>query len=419
MFEKICFCVGEKNIELNGSVFSLGEFTAQVLNIPTDEHRKMYLLAQDAFQTIEKNKTPPLKEEWFECNEKLIELEKMMLRYRVLALIKDEKQILYEAQTYLSQLSILDDNDKYEMCKSEEDLRKMMLMYDSYLDEWEDSPLQRVIPENADIRELPHELLIFPGDVKDKWDYYCRYCYNYFNVLFDIAWFNNTVLNFMEHYLSALKKLNRENYAAALYEFLNDESAETLIANPSRGSGLYASADKMILRHVPRETFHGSGVYKIYTYYEVERFQALLKTDFYRALEAGYIIRKCEYCGRCFLLKKGYHTKYCDKPAPDNPKYTCEQMGYRYRGTKEAVSDNPKAQSLHRCLGRIQKDYERNVITSEEKELLGKTAHDMYHSATTRSGITNEDFEDSLSSKNLYPKCGVERKSNRRGRPKG
>ena len=57
MFEKICFCVGENNIELNGSVFSLGEFTAQVLNIPTDEHRKMYLLAQDAFQTIEKNKT--------------------------------------------------------------------------------------------------------------------------------------------------------------------------------------------------------------------------------------------------------------------------------------------------------------------------------------------------------------------------
>ena len=141
-----------------------------------------------------------MKEEWFECNEKLIELEKMMLRYRVLALIKDEKQILYEAQTYLSQLSILDDNDKYEMCKSEEDLRKMMLMYDSYLDEWEDSPLQRVIPENADIRELPHELLIFPGDVKDKWDYYCRYCYNYFNVLFDIAWFNNTVLNFMESF---------------------------------------------------------------------------------------------------------------------------------------------------------------------------------------------------------------------------
>lgn len=151
-----------------------------------------------------------------------------------------------------------------------------------------------------------------------------------------------------------------------------------MISNPVSNSGLYARSDKMQMEYIPRETFEGSGEYKIYTYYQVNRLQALLKTDFYRALEAGFIIRKCEYCGRCFLLKKAYHTKYCDNPAPDDP----------------------KAQSLRRCLIRIEKDCERNIITSEEKELLTATAKDMYHSATTRSGISNEEFEESLASKN-------------------
>ena len=71
-----------------------------------------------------------------------------------------------------------------------------------------------------------------------------------------------------------------------------------------RVRGYFTANDPVILRHMPRETFEGSGEYKIYQYYEVESLQALLKMDFYKALEVGYIIRKCEYCGRYFLLKR-------------------------------------------------------------------------------------------------------------------
>lgn len=143
-----------------------------------------------------------------------------------------------------------------------------------------------------------------------------------------------------------------------------------------------------------------------------------MKTDFYEALKAGFIIRQCEYCGRCFLLKKAYHTKYCDNPTPDNPKYTCAQLGYRKRGIKEIIADNPKAQSLQRCLDRIEKDCTRKIITAEEKEMLSQKARDMYHRAVTKSGVSNEDFEKTLATKELNPKCGVIRKTKRRGRPK-
>ncbi|QCT06411.1 DUF6076 domain-containing protein [Ruminococcus bovis] len=417
MFDIISFFVGDKSIEINGTAFPLGELTTQTLNITKPEFSEMYHLAESAFETIYKNKTPPSKEEWNDCNNKFIKLERMMFRYRLLALIKDNRQVLYETQSYVSQLSILDDNEKYEMCESEEALRKMTLEYSEYVDEWAENSFQRDT-DDTEVKDIPRELLIFPGDVQEKWDFYCNYCSKYLHVLYDIAWFGNTIHNFIDHYLSALKKLNSDNYAAALYDFLYGEMADKLVANPVQGSGLYSRTDPILIEYIPRETIKCSGKYKIYTSYQVKRLQTLLKTDFYCALEAGYIIRKCEYCGRCFLLKKAYHTKYCDNPAPDNPKYTCAQLGYRKRGIKETVPDNPKAQSLKRCLTRIEKDCSRNAITAEEKELLSNTARDMYYRATRASGITNEEFETSLASENLYSKCGVKRKTKRRGRPK-
>ena len=144
----------------------------------------------------------------------------------------------------------------------------------------------------------------------------------------------------------------------------------------------------------------------------------LLKIDFYKALEVGHLIRRCEYCGRVFLLTKRLHTKYCDNPAPDNPQYTCAQMGYRLTRKKEDPGNDPKADSLRRCLNRITKDCSRQIITEEDRDLLKAKAEELYHSAKIRSGVTYEEFEESLKSKNLYPLCGVIRKSNPVGHPK-
>ena len=40
--------------------------------------------------------------------------------------------------------------------------------------------------------------------------------------------------------------------------------------------------------------YDGSDEYQIYEYYEAYNLQTLLKMDFYRALGAGYVIRRCE-----------------------------------------------------------------------------------------------------------------------------
>ena len=198
MFDTISFCIGEKNIEINGASFSLGEPTTQILNIPKDEYHAMFELSRTAFETMYKNKTPPSKEEWLACNDRLITLEQKMMRHRLLALIKDKNQILYETQTYLAQMSLFD-NEKYEMCESEEELRKMMLAYSEYIYEWEDESLQRDLPDYENVNEIPRELLVFPGDVQAKWDYYCGYCANYMRVIEDIGWFHDTIYKFIKH----------------------------------------------------------------------------------------------------------------------------------------------------------------------------------------------------------------------------
>ena len=169
---------------------------------------------------------------------------------------------------------------------------------------------------------------------------------------------------------------------------------------------------------MPRETAPDSGQFRIFEYYETEHLQTLLKLDFYKGLEAGHLIRKCELCGRLFLLQKGYHTKYCDSPNPDNPRYSCAQLGYRMRGIKETAADSPLTQALSRCYQRIDKDKARGIITAEEQLRLRAKAEELYHEARTQPGMPYEAFNESLATRNLYPLCGVQRRSKPVGRPR-
>lgn len=218
--------------------------------------------------------------------------------------------------------------------------------------------------------------------------------------------------------LSSLEKLTPNNYVASLHEFLFHERAHKWVANPVEGTGFYTYIDDVRIHLRPQETAPGSGTFKVYEYYAADRLQTMLKLDFYKALEAGHLIRRCENCGRYFLLQKGYHTKYCDLPNPTNPKYTCAQLGYRIRGVKEEAEDSPLTQALYRCFQRIDKDKTRGNITAEERELLREKARELYHTARTKTGTSYEAFNTSLSKEKLYPLCSVQRKSNPRGRPK-
>ena len=274
---------------------------------------------------------------------------------------------------------------------------------------------------NIRILKLLDEFTTVPDEAKTDTQYRTltiRFLRRYSSVLSDISSFNTTVRNFIDGYLSDLKKLDSENFAAAFADFILNPKREKLIANPISGAGWYTTSDTVTVSFCPGAAEDDSGRYAIYEVYEAENLQTLLKMDFYRMLKKGYIIRRCEYCKRYFHLKKAYHTKYCDRPAPDRPDVTCLQMGYHRLGIKEMSSDNPHAQALRRCYLRIDKDRSRGIITAEEKGRLYDAAVERFYEATRERQDSLAWLEEELTSAKLYASCGVKRKTVPRGRPK-
>ena len=374
MFNRVSFCVGNKTIEVNGGTFDLGELTADCLNISPTEYDRIRDLNEKGKKLCRRYARTKSLSDWFSANECFIAIDELLCSHKIFASLRDyDDSVLSETREFTQQYSLLDETDT--------------------------SPL------------------IFPGSTAEKWKFYLDYVEGYDQIINDLYSFNNTIFHFVQRCLMNLDELNPNSYASALSSFLYDERSYKWVANPVESSGLFTSVDEMKVRHIPRETFPGSGEYKIYDYYDASTLQGFLKTDFYGALSSGFIIRQCEYCGRYFLLKNARHTKYCDRRFLES-NATCATLGYRMRGVKEAAGDDPRAASLRRLLMRLDKDLAKKAITYAEMERVIAKAKDLYHDATIGSKVSFEDFEKQLKSENIYPLCGIERRSKPRGRPK-
>ena len=433
MFTSIAFYIGEKVLGLNGREYPLGELTAEVLNISPEEYHELWRMLDKAMDSMDRYEKDRRMQDWFDANEEMMRLHEALLQHRIFRLIQSETEVLYEARTLTEQYSLFPEEDLV-LGERDRSILGAIGDYENYLEHPEEyggsdylayqingERFEETIPRPP-VPPAPPEktraLLIVPGPLEEKWRYYKSYCENYGEILVDIMSVCKTLRAFVWMGLTPLEKLTPDNYVASLHEFLFHERAHKWVANPVDGSGFFTYMDNVRIHLRPQETAPGSGTFKVYEYYEADRLQTMLKLDFYKGLEAGHLIRRCENCGRFFLLRKGYHTKYCDLPNPNNPKYTCAQLGYRLRKVKEEAEDSPLAQALYRCFQRIDKDRSRGNITAEERTLLREKAQELYHTARTRPGTSYDAFDASLSAEKLYPLCGVQRKSRPRGRPK-
>lgn len=435
MFASIAFYIGEKVLGLNDREYPLGELTAEALNISPEEYHELRRMLDKVMESMDRYEENHQMQDWFDANEKMIRLHEALIQHRIFRLIQDKPEVLYEARTLTEQYTLFPE-DGDTLAPGERDLSILgaIMDYENYLEHPKDYGREEILTlqwgEERYIMSEPRPpippappdktraLLIVPGSLEMKWEFYKNYCMTYGTVLMDIASVCQTLRAFIRMGLSKLDRLTPDHYVAALHTFLFHERAHKWIANPVDGTGFYTHMDDVRLHLIPRETVPGSGTFKVYEYYEADQLQTMLKLDFYKGLEAGHLIRRCENCGRYFLLQKGYHTKYCDLPNPTHPKYTCAQLGYRLRGVKEDAEDSPLSQALYRCFQRIDKDRSRGNITAEERTLLREKAQELYHTARTKPGTSYEAFNTSLSTEELYPLCGVQRKSRPRGRPK-
>ncbi|SDA31373.1 hypothetical protein SAMN02910447_03500 [Ruminococcus sp. YE71] len=384
MFSECVFWVKGDRIEVNGREFMLGELSASCLNITPKEFEDIYDLyesaerildrefsdksaqwAMDAIREwndnefdadntpddIELEYLPPDKEEWQKVNEMLLEICDMLLTHKIFQVLADPQYIVF--------------------------LKKFKVITDDML-------------------------------TSEKWEKYVVIAHALKPIVDDIYNFNKTIYYFITGGIMRLKKCDPENYAAAYYDFINSPNAYKMIANPlSEPFMSYDLTDNLDMNLIPCETAEGSGEYIIAEYYRAKRLQSLLKVDFFKGLMVGHQIRRCLNCDRFFVVSGGYKTKYCDMPSPENPKRTCNQIAFAKKKTKEKNADNPKYQSYQRCIARLTKSCQRKVITESEKQILLHKAEELYHTAMTSPEFTNEEFEQQLSSTNLYNLCGI------------
>ena len=409
MFKKLVFYVGNKCLEVNGQSFPLGEISRNILNFPEDKYKEILEVDENSFHYCEKYKETKDEEYLLKANEYYLKLDELVQSLPIVKLIHNDPDILYNVREYTTQISFFDDE---EFAKAEE----------SEIDEFIKSAnevLEKHAKDTGDIN-VTVEDLISKEAVMDKPDMkkYYEYVMDYHFIVSDIVSFIRTIQNFISQHLQDLSTLNPENYAAALYHFLNREDSHKLIANPLSGTGDFYDKEPVILKYDSKETEPSSGKYKIYEQYETNIFMTLLKTDFYKALEAGHLIRRCQFCKKYFITKKGYHTKYCSNTVPGRPNITCKQMAYALGNPKELAADDPIFQAHYRCKMRIRQDCTRGRINKDDKQTLLDKADEFVFAATISPEISIETLEDQLSTANLCKECKVERKANPVGKPK-
>ena len=395
----IVFYIHGSTIEYGGTLFDAGELTTDILNLGPREYAPFHDQLQHILSLAKQYESMQDRGIWWELNGCLMELRSQLSKYRVFQiLLKDDQQLFQEAQQYTEQFSFLPEEEiDCPMTTSEQ---------------WEDAAAQ----EEED-QTIPPQLLIYPGSRREKWLYYRKQIDRYQRYLEEVAAFNPTVHNFINFVLSKLEHNSSENYAAALYQFYNDERlVEKLIVNPmGLEHAFYQKYDHCVVSYVPREL--PDGKFAICQEHTTDSLQMLLKADYMTALNAGYNIRRCIVCKKYFLVRSGAHVLYCEGQCPLDERFTCRQYG-SYEIQKELARDVPKIKAKITAFNRIRKDYQRGIITEEEMRRLKDAVRDRLFDALSSSDISNEDFERSISSQHLYPICRVARQARPRGRPR-
>lgn len=93
-----------------------------------------------------------------------------------------------------------------------------------------------------------------------------------------------------------------------------------------------------------------------------DRLETFLMLDLLRGFAAGHIPRRCDHCGRFFLLDSGYDIRYCENEAPDAPGKTCSQVGAHSKERRRS-RENPIIAEYKRVYNRLKTRKNRGQIS--------------------------------------------------------
>lgn len=394
---RIIFYTYGTTMELNGHPFSAGELTENLINLTPDDYDVIYKQAGRVFDLAERCGGGRDVSAWRGLNTELAVLSAQLKKFTVFQMLFDDVDLFSETEELLNRY---DPTAPVEFTEQDMELYSQLIEADG----------------KESISDLPLSLLLYPGDMTDKWEFYFSHVTRYGIYVMDIYAFNQTIRNFINFILSRLETNSPESYAQALYNFYNDPRlVDKLIVNPFNSTASYNKHDEYMLSYVPREL--PDGRVAICQEHVTDSLQALMKADYMLALSSGYNIRRCLICHRYFLVKSGVHALYCEGACPHAPQYTCRQFG-SYERQKELARDIPKVRVKVTAFERITKDAKRGAISKEDERRAKDYVRDKLYEALRRTDISVNDFEASIASERIYSVLNITRTAKPRGRPK-
>lgn len=357
MFDKIsCFISGDK-IELNNHVFLLGELSEDILNIFRAEFLELDTFREN-LEELERNWRYDRGD--FEMRVEMRSLRRLLLKRKLFRTLGT-----YPKSTELNAFE---------------------------LPVWEPEDLSEEEPAPPIEEYNPYEIR--------------REALKYQQLVHDIYAFNNAMFNFIDMFVEYLDKMDKEHYAEALYNFATNGFMQERMGIPDYEERIFSVSDTLSVQYVPRKTPNGS--HAIYECFHVEKLQSFLKLDFYRALMAGHIVRRCKNCKLFFLSTNGIRTKYCDRPIPGKPHRNCRNQGAK-NIAKEKAKYNAPRRYYEQAYNRVNTDCNRERITVEERNRARKRLIDLRDEAISGK-YRDAEVEALMQPDRLYPSLKIERK---------
>ena len=167
----------------------------------------------------------------------------------------------------------------------------------------------------------------------------------------------------LEEYFEPLKRRNADAYGFAFATYYKNMLKMQPIFAPEIDWKVSA---EVMLNFVPANTFDGTGRFVIAEQMQFTSLVNFLYADLYRGLIHGNCPRRCQNCGKYFLLTSGYNICYCNHIAPGETSRTCRKVGAHRKAEREKTSGTLSQKEYRRAYDRLKMRKTRHKITVDE-----------------------------------------------------
>ena len=177
--------------------------------------------------------------------------------------------------------------------------------------------------DEIDDPDMIDEVLKLNAELKD-------FIYHYITLFEDLLRVKRVYEPFLEKIHSREEFLTNEEIADVLDEFNSAAAQKLNNYDKLVPSGTMTLTYKVLTRKktsVLCENYHFSTI------------GGFLYIELFKGLQHRYLPRKCDYCGRYFVLERGFYSNYCKRPVKGQPDKCCRDLGHRKKFNDKLKTD--------------------------------------------------------------------------------